>query len=252
MQAGLIRHLISRIFSPANRDQDPGKAYNIWSGHYDDQEGNLVLALDNQLFRRFISNKQLAGLTIADIGCGTGRHWHALLDQNPKRLIGFDISTGMLAQLNKKFPGAETYVLRNAELSALENESCDLIVSTLAIAHMPDLKPVLQEWKRVLKPGGEIIITDFHPEALAKGNRRTYAHEGKWKAVKSYIHPIQLIRDLADALALSTIELKEIRLNEEMRSFYERKNAIPVFELNKGLAIIYGIILKKSYAAAKS
>ncbi len=252
MQAAIIKQLISRIFSSGGRDQDPGKAYNIWSRHYDDQEDNLVLALDNQLFRRLIINKQLAGLTIADIGCGTGRHWHALLDQNPKRLVGFDISTGMLAQLNKKFPGAETYVLKNAQLAILNNESCDLVVSTLAIAHMPDLKSVLQEWHRVLRPGGEMIITDFHPEALAKGNRRTYAHHGRWKAVKSFIYPIQLIKDLCSATGFETIEFREIRLNEEMRSFYEMKNAVPVFERYKGLAILYGIILKKSYAAAKS
>lgn len=252
MKAAIIKKLISGIFSPGGRAQDPGKAYNLWSKHYDDQGDNLVLALDNQLFTRFISNRTLSGLTIADIGCGTGRHWHAILDQNPKRLIGFDISTGMLAQLNKKFPGAETYVLKNTKLAPLKNESCDMVISTLAIAHMPDLKPVLEEWCRVLKPGGEIIITDFHPDALASGNRRTYHHHGKWKAVKSFIYPVQLIKDISSSTGFATIEFQEIKLNEEMRSFYEMKNAVPVFERYKGLPILYGIILKKNYAAAKS
>ena len=113
---------------------------------------------------------------IVDIGCGTGRHWKKIFEQQPKKLIGFDVSEGMLKILQQKFPGAETHHLVNDELRELKNESCDIIFSTLTIAHIKHAKKALQEWNRILKPGGEIIITDYHPVALAKGGKRTFSY----------------------------------------------------------------------------
>ena len=101
------------------------------------------------------------------------------------------MSEGMLKMLQQKFPQAETHHLINDELKELENESCDIIFSTLTIAHIENAEKALQEWNRILKPGGEIIITDYHPSALAKGGKRTFNHNDKTIAVKNYVHSIE-------------------------------------------------------------
>lgn len=51
------------------------EAYDIWSGSYDLQPGNLMLDLDEKIFTSLLKNIDLAEKEIADIGCGTGRHW---------------------------------------------------------------------------------------------------------------------------------------------------------------------------------
>ena len=52
----------------------------------------------------------------------------------------------------------------------LKNESCDCIISTLTIAHIQNAEEAITEWNRVLKPGGQMIITDYHP--VGTGERR--------------------------------------------------------------------------------
>ncbi|HEY9364265.1 MAG TPA: class I SAM-dependent methyltransferase [Chitinophagaceae bacterium] len=231
------------------RTTGPETAYDLWSEKYDHQPDNLMLALDEEIFSALLEGLNLQNKIIADIGCGTGRHWKKILEQHPKKLIGFDVSEGMLKILQQKFPQAETHHLISDELNNVENEYCDIIISTLTIAHIKDPKKALREWNRILKPGGEIIITDYHPAALAKGGNRTFRYQNKTIAVKNYVHPIETIKEIAAGLLLKVLCLNEKSIDEQVKSFYEKQNALPVFEAWKGTPIIYGIHLKKTDAA---
>ena len=42
--------------------------------------------------------------------------------------------------------------------------------------HVPDLAHAIQEFFRVLQPGGHLLITDFHPDAIERGWRTTILH----------------------------------------------------------------------------
>lgn len=227
----------------------PEIAYDLWSEKYDYQADNLMLALDEEIFSGLMNSLNLQDKIIADIGCGTGRHWGKILEHQLRKLIGFDISEGMLKILQQKFPQSETHHVINDELQELKNESCDIIFSTLTIAHIKDAKKALQEWNRILKPGGEIIVTDYHPAALAKGGKRTFNHNSKTIAVKNYVHPIEKIKEIAGQLNLKVLRLVERSIDERVKPFYEKQNALPVFEVWKGTPIIYGIHLKKPDAA---
>lgn len=227
----------------------PETAYDLWSEKYDHQPDNLMLALDEEIFSGLMNSLDLQDKIIADIGCGTGRHWEKIFKHQLQKLIGFDVSEGMLKILQQKFPKAETHHLIKDNLRELENESCDIIFSTLTIAHIKDAKKALQEWNRILKPGGEIIVTDYHPAALAKGGKRTFNHNNKTIAVKNYVHPIEKIKEIAGKLNLKVLRLVERSIDERAKSFYEKQNALPVFEAWKGTPIIYGIHLKKPDAA---
>jgi len=239
-----------RFFQPSRRkESEPAAAYDIWSQSYDNQPDNLMLALDSALCTTFLQQVSLAGMTIADIGCGTGRHWAALFDRMPARLAGFDVSAGMLEMLQKKYPRAETYLLSGASLPGLTDESCDLVLSTLTIAHIPDLGAALTEWFRVLKPGGEMIITDYHPAALAKGGQRTFREGDQVIAVRNHIYPIRHLRSITTRLGLVEINTIEKKIDNSMKPFYEKQNALAVFQKFIGVSIIYGIHLKKPDAA---
>ncbi len=224
------------------------RAYNLWADGYDSQPDNLMLAWDEEIFSRLLSCTRLKGKMVADIGCGTGRHWQKIYELEPKKLIGFDISAGMLHLLKKKFPAAEVYHLKNDHLVELENDSVDFVISTLTIAHIENIADTLAEWKRILRRGGELIITDYHPTALAKGGKRTFNHNGKTVAVKNYVHSIDQIKLIANQLSLDVYRLTEMSIDESAKPFYEKQNALHVYEVWKGTPIIYGIHLKKNYA----
>jgi ubiquinone/menaquinone biosynthesis C-methylase UbiE len=240
-----------RQYLPASqrKESDPAAAYDIWALSYDHQPDNLMLALDEELCVGLFSRASLTGAVVVDIGCGTGRHWAKLFGQGPSRLVGYDVSPGMLNILQKKHPQAETYLLRGQHLAELEDASCDLVLSTLTIAHIPDLEGALAEWNRVLKPGGEMIITDYHPSALARGGQRTFREGGSVIAIRNHIYPIRRIRELTRKFGLQELSITERRIDDTMRPYYEKQNALAVFGRFYGVPIIYGIHLKKTDAA---
>lgn len=228
-----------------SKDTEPEAAYNLWAGSYDSQPDNLMLALDEEVFSGLVSHITIQNKIIADVGCGTGRHWKKILDNEPKKLIGFDVSEEMMKMLQQKFPHAETHRLTNNKLPQLKNESCDCIISTLTMAHIQNAEEAITEWNRALKPGGQMIITDYHPLALAKGGKRTFRHNDHTVAVKNYVHTLESLKDIAKQLGLEVFRLMEKSIDESARPYYEKQNALPVFEIWKGVPIIYGLYLIK-------
>jgi len=201
-------------------EEEPELAYDLWAKQYDDQPDNLMLALDESIFASLLKNTNLQNAYVADIGCGTGRHWKKILDRHPSHLVGYDVSQGMLDKLLQKFPEATAFRLTNNLLPNFRNNSCDLIISTLAIAHIENIEEAFKEWDRVLKQMGEIIITDYHPAALDKGGNRTFRHEGKLISVKNYVHPLEKIRRIATELQWQIVEFTERKIDDAVKSYY--------------------------------
>lgn len=208
-----------------------------------------MLDEDEKIFSSLLKYLSPEGKIIADIGCGTGRHWAKIYDKKPSQLIGYDVSDGMLHILKQKFPHAETHKLLTNQLRELENSSCDILISTLALAHINDLEEAFREWNRVLKDDGSLLITDYHPEALAKGGNRTFIHHGKQVSIKNYVHPLKELFTIAQQLNFEISHLTEKKIDDAMRHYYEEQNALHVFERFKGTPIIYGVIFTKPYAA---
>lgn len=238
-----LKQFVSGFFS--TKETDPRKAYNLWAGGYDSQSGNLMLDLDEKLFSELIDPLHIKGAVVADIGCGTGRHWTKLLDKQPSRIVGFDVSEEMLGKLNAKFPSAETHLLAPDNFVEMPNSSCNLVISTLTIAHIQDSFSALSEWERVLADGGDIVITDYHPAVLEKGGQRTFHHNGRTFAVKNFIHTVDSIRELARQLQLKEIRFIEKIIDESLKGWYEQQNALAVYDKYRGSPVIYGIHFKK-------
>jgi ubiquinone/menaquinone biosynthesis C-methylase UbiE len=241
----LLDKLKQYLTTPRRPETDPAAAYDIWALQYDRQPDNLMLALDERLFSLLLEEVVVTGKVIADIGCGTGRHWKKLLDRSPARLIGYDVSEGMLAILRQKYPMAETRLPNGESLPGLPDASCDLLLSTLTVAHIPDIEGALTEWDRVLKPGGEMLITDYHPQALARGGQRTFREGDKVIAIRNHVYPIRKLTAIAKRLKLEVLGLREIKIDDSMKPYYEKQNALGVYERFFGVRIIYGLHLKK-------
>lgn len=55
------------------KEISPAVAYDLWASTYDDQPGNLIMDIDEEVFNSFLNTINLSGKTVVD-GCGTGRH----------------------------------------------------------------------------------------------------------------------------------------------------------------------------------
>lgn len=227
-------------------EKEAGAAYDLWSVSYDNQPGNLMLDLDEKLFARLLENTCLHGKKVADIGCGTGRHWGKILRQQPDNLTGFDVSAGMLHRLIKKFPEAETHLIHDDRLPNVPTDSFDIIISTLTVAHIEDLEQALLAWCRILKPGGEILITDFHPDSLANGGKRTFKHGNGHIAVRNFVHTVQFIKDFMAEHYYELLNEAQLMIDENVKHYYEQQQAMHVYKKFEGMPIIYGLHFKRS------
>lgn len=236
-------------FRAGENETAAAEAYNLWAADYDSQPDNLMLALDEEVFAELLSLTACSNAVIADIGCGTGRHWQKLQQLQPQKITGFDVSEQMLIKLKEKFTSAETYLLNNERLEPLADNSCDLLVSTLTIAHIENAAAALAEWARVTAPGGYILITDYHPAALAKGARRTFTHNDTVIGIKNYVHSIDNLTATAKQLNVSVIRLTEKIIDDSMKPYYIKQHAVETFNKWKGTPVIYGLLLKKADVA---
>lgn len=241
----VLRNIRRQLSQSAVIEKNPTDAYDLWSEDYDAQPGNLMLDLDQALFSKLLDNTIVHNKSVADIGCGTGRHWAKILQMQPAKLSGFDISEGMLSKLQEKFPGANTYKINDNLLSNTQDAAFDTIISTLTVAHIENIKQALLAWCRILRPSADVIITDFHPKLLAFGGKRTFKHHNERLAVKNYVHTVDTIKDLLYQNGFGLIREEEIRIDETVKHSYADQNALSVYEQFKGFPVIYGIHLRR-------
>lgn len=236
-----------RIRSKLNNKElvSPKEGYKIWAEIYDDEENNLMLQYDEIILDKLIEPLNLKGKTILDFGCGTGRNWNKFYQNKPSKLIGCDVSYEMLNKLRSKFPEAEIHLMQNDDLSFLQDKSCDIIVSTLVIAHLRKLTDIFTEWNRVLKDKAEIIITDFHPDLLAKGGTRSFSFKGRIVKIENFNHTIDIIKILLYRFGFRQRAFIEKNIDEDVKHFYESKNAINVYNKFKTLPFVYGLHLTR-------
>jgi len=133
-------------------------AYDRWAPAYD-----LVFG---PVFRRgrsaAIEAADRIGGRVLEVGVGTG----ISLPQYGKqcRLFGIDISDGLLDKARRRvaefgLDNVEGIQVMDAEKLAFADSSFDVIVAQYVITSVPNPESALDEFARVVRPGGEIIIT---------------------------------------------------------------------------------------------
>lgn len=99
-------------------------------------------------------------MLVADVGTGTGFLAEAALDAGA-RVIGIDISEGMLAQVTSRLAG-RAFEARRGDTSALplKDDEADAVLGNMVLHHAEDPPAAIREMARALKPGGTLVITD--------------------------------------------------------------------------------------------
>lgn len=156
--------------------------------------------------------KTLAGRkefkNILEVGCGTGLLGENFLS-NTAHLLGIDTSEGMLAVFAQKFsdnPYVRALKL-NLEKELLNEESFDLILSSMAFHHLQSPSEMMKKLAAKLSPGGIAAIIDldqedgsFHPDPAGMGvhhfgfneeTTQSWAKENGLKMERKIINIIQ-------------------------------------------------------------
>ena len=110
----------------------------------------------------------LPGMTVADIGAGTGVFATALSDWFGVIVAAVEPSAAMRAQIPRR-PGIEV-LEGDACTLPLPDGSADGAWMSLMIHHIPDLEAAAHEIRRVLRPGAPVLIRQAFP-GRSRGSR---------------------------------------------------------------------------------
>jgi ArsR family transcriptional regulator len=99
---------------------------------------------------------------VGDLGCGTGT-LSAALAPHVARVEAVDASPAMLAAARQRLEGLPNVALHEGTLEALPlaDGSLDAAVLLLVLHHVADPLVVLREVRRVLRPGGRVLVADM-------------------------------------------------------------------------------------------
>jgi len=135
------------------------KAYARWAPVYD-----LVFGKVFERGRKAsIEAAERVGGRILEVGVGTGISLPDYARTN--RLIGIDISAPMLRKAAERVAehglhNVEALAVMDAKHLAFPDGAFDVIVAQYVITAVPDPEATLDEFARVLKPGGEIVLVN--------------------------------------------------------------------------------------------
>ncbi len=133
-------------------------AYGRWAPIYDLVFGRVF----RQGRSEAIAAAERVGGRILEVGVGTGISLPGYARTN--RVVGIDISEPMLAKARERviefgLDNVEHIAVMDAESLDFPDDSFDVVVAQYVVTAVPNPERALDEFLRVLKPGGEIIIT---------------------------------------------------------------------------------------------
>jgi len=105
---------------------------------------------------------------VLEVAVGTGRNFAFYPDG--VRLIGIDLSPAMLAiaRARARRLGLDVELLEgDAQALAFPDASFDTVVCTLSLCNIPDPRQAIAEMKRVLRPGGRLLLLDHVRSSVA-------------------------------------------------------------------------------------
>ncbi|NLZ42600.1 MAG: class I SAM-dependent methyltransferase [Comamonadaceae bacterium] len=136
---------------------------------YDRVEGVLALGSGRWYRRQALARAGLgSGMQVLDVGCGTGlltREALALVGPAGE-VVGVDPSPGMMGKA--RLQGARLLVGR-AEAIPLPDASVDFLCMGYALRHIDDVDTTFAEFRRVLRPGGRLLVLEITRPAGALG-----------------------------------------------------------------------------------
>lgn len=150
-----------------SKKEQVAKMFDNISQNYDFLNHFLSLGIDKGWRRKAIELlKPLKPKKILDVATGTGDFALMALTLNPDKIIGIDISEGMLEMgrqkiLKQKLTDKVELVKGDSENIPFEENNFDAITVAFGVRNFENLQKGLTEIYRVIKPGGMVVVLEF-------------------------------------------------------------------------------------------
>lgn len=144
----------------------PQNPYDVMAVQYDADVAqnaiNSLYAIPNTLALL----PEVKGRQVLDAGCGSG-HYTAELVRRGAQVVAVDASERMIEIGRKRVGEAAPVAWHVGDLSRpldfLADASVDVVLAPLLLHYLPDWSVPLSEFRRVLRPGGVLIVSVHHP-----------------------------------------------------------------------------------------
>lgn len=161
------------------------REYSLLAERYDTRWAHYIRAT----CQRTLAQVRLrASDRVLDVGCGTGVMLAELQRRNDAaRLVGIDLVPQMLDVARRRLPAAVALHLAAADRLPFDDASFDIVLSASVFHYLSDPGAALREWTRVVRPGGQLVITDWCADYLTIRILHRYlrrfrpAHQRAWR-----------------------------------------------------------------------
>jgi SAM-dependent methyltransferase len=144
---------------------EPREAYALLASEYH-RAPNALVSLEERTLTPLLPD--LPDRRAVDVGAGSGR-WASLCAARGASAIAVDFCHEML--LRSAAPAIEA----DARRLPLPNSWADLVICAFALGYAFE---TFAELRRIVRPGGMVLVSDVHPDALRRGWTRTFRHNG--------------------------------------------------------------------------
>jgi ubiquinone/menaquinone biosynthesis C-methylase UbiE len=205
------------------------KAYEHWAPLYPPVAHNPLMRAEQVAMAKYWP--EVAGVRALDLACGSGRYSQLLSDGGAAEVIALDFCLPMLMQVSN---GAK--VCASMMCLPFADDTFDVVISGLALGHADDVHSWMAEIARVLRKGGVLLYSDFHPEAARMGLTRSFkSQDDQTHSVPHRYFDVATQREAVKAANLSLDALHEIRVGAELQEpfpksedFYRRWHGLPI------------------------
>jgi len=198
----------------------------------------------------------LEGKSVLCIGCGSGEECGVLKKRGAARVVGIDLSRGLIEQAKYAYPDCE-FMVMDMERLDFSAGSFDFIYSSLALHYAQDWRNILKPAYKTLKDGGTFLFSTHHPvkwggeahkESGVTSNLLGYNRDEQEtvKVYGDYLNTRRITENLIDGLNVSYYHkslseiFKEIRESGfELADFIEPKPTAAALKARASFFEIY-------------
>ncbi len=183
----------------------------------------------------------ISGGRVLDVATGGGNFIHALMDdlKDYTEIIGIDNNKNAAAAFSEAFRKQKNihFQLMDAHHLDFDDESFDMVCISNSLHHL-DAEVVLREMKRVLRPGGLLLVSEMYCDDQTE-TQMTHVLLHHWWAAVDRVNGVvhretytrQQLLDMVSALGLNDIathDLSDLSEDPKSKDFIEQIE--PVFE----------------------